>query len=97
MLESYREAQGNSQRLFSLKEQIAKALRQVEEKIRVRERALEQACQEWDRLVSNPSSSGEAFKEAKLKQASRLRSILDEMTYLKTLLQSIQTGGKVIH
>ena len=99
VLESYREAKnaGDPKRLGSLKVEADKVSRDVLEKIRQREKALEVASAEWDRLVSNRFSSPEALKEAKLEQAQKLRSILDELTYLRTLLQSIQTGGPVIH
>ena len=98
-LESYRQAKatGDTKGLASLKGDVENASQEVLGKIRVREKSLEDAGNEWDRLVSNQFSSPEALKEAKLKQAQKLRSILDELTYLKTLLQSIQTGGPVIH
>ena len=81
VLESYRQAKAT-------KEEIEKVSQEVLEKIRLREKLLEDAGKEWDRLV---------VKDAKLKQAQKLRSILDELTYLKTLLQSIRTGGAIIH
>ena len=98
-VEIYRQAKaaGESDRLASLKEEMQQASKEVLEKIRVREKALEEACQEWDSLISHPPTSAEALGEAKSKQAKKLRSILDELTYLKTLHQSIQTGGSVVH
>ena len=98
-LESYRQAKatGDAEKLASLEGDVEAASQEVLGKIQMREKSLEDAGNEWDRLVSNQFSSPEALKEAKLKQAQKLRSILDELTYLKTLLQSIQTGGPVIH
>ena len=99
VLESYRQAKatGDAKGLASLKGDVENASQAVLGKIRVREKSLEDAGNEWDRLVSNSPSSPQALKEAKLQQAQKLRSILDELTYLRTLLQSIQTGGPVIH
>lgn len=99
VLESYREAKsaGDPKRLGSLKAEADKVSRDVLDKIRQREKALEAACAEWDRLTATAVPSMEALKEAKQKQAQKLRSILDELTYLQTLVQSIQAGGPVIH
>ena len=99
VLESYRQAKttGDAKGLASLKGDVAKASQAVLEKIREREESLKNAGNEWDHLVSNRLPSPEILKEAKLKQAQRLRSILDELTYLQTLFQSIQTGGKIRH
>jgi len=96
VVDSYRRSGGDAERAASLKKDVERASQEVLEKIRVREETFQEACLEWDRLISHPPSSPEALKEAKWKQAQTLRAILDEMAYLKTLFQMIQ-GKPISH
>jgi len=98
-LESYRKAQasGDPAKGASLKNDVEQATQDVIGKIDARERALTEASQAWDRLASTHPSDETALKKARAEQAQRLRAILDELTYLKTLLQSIRSGGTISH
>lgn len=94
VVEAYRQAAAadDQKGAASLKGKVENAAQEVLAKIERRRKALEDSCREWDRLVADPPSPA-TLQEEKSRQAQKIRAILDELTYLKTLLQSIQTGA----
>ena len=73
----------------NLKAKLQEAQKEVEGKIAARGGLLERHFKEWDARGNDPTQ-----KQA---LAKTIRTTIDEITYLKNLLQSIQTGGQVRH
>jgi len=73
----------------ALKTELLEARRSVEGKIQARNAALEGYFKEWD-LLRKDSPEKQTL-------AKTIRKTLDEITYLKNLIQSIDTGGRVRH
>lgn len=72
----------------ALQAELEEAEKEVMEKIEARRKALEASFEEWDA----PHHIGR-----KQELAKTLRKTIDEITYLKNLIQSIQTGGQIRH
>ena len=72
-----------------LKAKLQEARRKVEGKIAARRGLLKDHFKEWDTLGNDPSK--------KQTLAKTIRKTIDEITYLKNLLQAIQTGGQIRH
>ncbi|MBI4436702.1 MAG: Fe-S protein assembly co-chaperone HscB [Candidatus Omnitrophica bacterium] len=73
----------------ALQAELASAKKEVESKMKTRHLSLEAYTKEWDYLENNPAQ--------KKTLAKTIRKTIDEITYLKNLLQSIETGGRVHH
>ena len=73
----------------ALRLQIELAQKEVEGKIEIRHKSLERYFKEWDTLENSQTKKQELAKT--------IRKTIDEITYLKNLLQSIQTGGQIRH
>ena len=72
----------------ALTSRLEEAKAEVEGKILARQELLESVFQKWDAL----NDPGQKKSLARL-----IRKTIDEITYLKNLIQSIQTGGRIIH
>lgn len=73
----------------ALRAELESAQKEVEGKIAARRKTLEAYFKEWDALGDNPAKKQELAKT--------IRRTVDEITYLKNLIQSIQTGGQIRH
>ncbi len=71
----------------ALKAELSRAEKEVREKVEARRKALEASFAEWDA----------SYIGRKQELATLIRKTIDEITYLRNLIQSIQTGGQVRH
>jgi len=79
----------NATRDPALRAELQHAKKEVEIKIEERRQFLETHFKEWDTLGNNQTKKQELAKT--------IRKTIDEITYLKNLIQSIQTGGQIRH
>ncbi len=73
----------------ALKTKLQQSKKEVEEKIKARRKVLEGHFKEWDVLEKDPAHKKDL--------ARTIRKAIDEIAYLKNLIQSIETGGQIRH
>ena len=73
----------------ALKSELEDAKKEVEGKIEERRKSLDAYFKQWD-LLENALAQ-------KQELAKTIRKTIDEMSYLKNVIQSIETGGQIRH